>query len=216
MVSVFFALQRASVAVLSILMALQPGIILVVAGRWMGERASRWHIGWTIVGIVGVGIVILGNDPEVDIDPLGVAGGVVAMLSFTGYYLRNRIVRTSFEIHPLEWMSGSTLFSALFITPAVLLLTEPADFRLLNGVDWVYLFYVAGVVGILSHTLMSWVQKFVPASRSSLYMLGMTVVAVVASWPINGERFTLQQAFGGVVVLGAVAAVISRPAEAGQ
>ncbi len=70
---------------------------------------------------------------------------------------------------------------------------------------------MAGIVGIFSHTLMSWVQKFVPASRSSLYMLGMTVVAVLASRPINGEHFTAQQAVGGLVVLGAVAAVVSRP-----
>jgi probable blue pigment (indigoidine) exporter len=215
MVAVFFALQRASVAVLSILMALQPGIILVVAGRWMGERPSRWHIGWTLVGIGGVGVVILGNGPDVEMDPLGVLGGVVALFSFTGYYLRNRIVRTTVQIHPLEWMSGSTLFSALFVTPVALVFTRPHDYQELNGVDWIYLFYVAGVVGIFSHTLMSWVQKYVPASRSSLYVLGMTIVAVVASWPINGERFTLQQTLGGIVVLGAVAAVISRPVVSG-
>ena len=211
MVAVFFSLQRTSVAVLSILMALQPGIVLVVAGRWLGERPSRWHVAWTIVGILGVGIVILGNGPEVEVDALGVAGGVVSLVSFTGYYVRNRIVRTRFEVHPLEWMSGSTLFSALFVTPFAFAFTRPSDFGLLGGRDWIYLFYVAGVVGIFSHTLMSWVQKYVPASRSSLYMLGMTVVAVLASWPINGEHFTAQQAVGGMVVLGAVAAVVSRP-----
>ena len=68
-----------------------------------------------------------------------------------------------------------------------------------------------GVVGMFSHTLMSWVQRYIPASRSSLYMLGMTVVAVGASWPINGEPFTAQQVVGAVIVLGAVAAVVSRP-----
>lgn len=213
MVFVFIALQHASVAVLSVLMALQPGIVLVIAGRWMGERATPWHIAWTAVGIVGVAVVVLGNGPEVQIDPIGLIGGVVALLSFTGYYLRNRIVRTTVEIHPLEWMSGSTLFSALAVTPFALAFTSVSDFRLLGGFDWIYLVYVAGVVGIFSHTLMSWVQKFIPASRSSLYVLGMTVVAVVAAWPINGEKFTLQQVVGGVVVIGAVAAVVSRPAE---
>ncbi|MFT7600587.1 MAG: drug/metabolite transporter (DMT)-like permease, partial [Acidimicrobiales bacterium] len=213
MVFVFISLQHASVAVLSVLMALQPGVVLVVAGRWLGEKAGPWHIGWTIVGIAGVCVVVLGNGPDVRIEPLGLFGGVVSLLSFTGYYLRNRQVRSTTDIHPLEWMSGSTLFSALFVTPFALVFTDPSDFGQLGGVDWIYLFYVAGVVGIFSHTLMSWVQKFIPASRSSLYLLGMTVVAVVAAWPINGERFTAQQVFGGLIVLGAVAAVVSRPPE---
>ena len=210
MVFVFLALQHSSVAVLSMLMALQPGIVLVVAGPWLGERPTRWHVAWTVVGIAGVAIVVLGNSPDVRLDAIGLIAGVVAQLSFTGYYLRNRIVRSRANVHPLEWMSGSTLFSALAVTPFALVFTEPSDFRLLNGADWIYLGYTAGMVGIVSHTLMSWVHKFVPASRSSLYMLGMTVVAVVAAWPINGERLTLQQMLGGLVVLGAVAAVVSR------
>jgi drug/metabolite transporter (DMT)-like permease len=211
MTAVFFTLQHASVAVMAVLMALQPGVVLVLAGPWLGERATRWHVFWTIVGIGGVCVVILGNGPEVEIEALGLAGGVVSLLSFTGYYLRNRQVRTTAEIHPLEWMSGSTIFSAIFVTPFAVAFTEPADYRLLAGLDWLYLFYVAGVVGIFSHTLMSWVQKFIPATRSSLYLLGMTVVAVLAAWPINGEPVTLQQLVGGLIVLGAVAAVVSRP-----
>ena len=216
MVFVFIALQHASVAVLAVLMALQPGVVLVVAGRWLGEKATPWHVAWTIVGIVGVCIVVLGNGPDVKIDPIGLIGGVISLLSFTGYYLRTRQVRSTTTMHPLEWMSGSTLFSALFVTPFALAFTDWSDFRQLGGVDWIYLFYVAGVVGIFSHTLMSWVQGFIPASRSSLYVLGMTVVAVVAAWPINGERFTVQQVLGGVVVLAAVAAVVSRPAEVAE
>ncbi|MCP3910293.1 MAG: DMT family transporter [Actinomycetia bacterium] len=214
MVFVFIALQHASVAVLAVMMALQPGVVLVAAGRWLGEPATRWHVGWTVVGIAGVCVVVLGNGPEVEMDALGVFAAAVSLLSFTGYFLINRHVRSTVDIHPIEWMAGSTLCSALTVTPVAVLFTEAADFGLVGGADWLYLLYVAGVVGIFSHTLMSWVQRFIPASRSSLFILGMTVVAVVAAWPINGELFTLQQMVGGIVVLGAVAAVVSRPAVA--
>jgi drug/metabolite transporter (DMT)-like permease len=71
---------------------------------------------------------------------------------------------------------------------------------------------VAGVVGIVGHTLMSWAHRFVAAARSSLILLGMNVVAIAAAWPLHDEPVTLLQALGGVVVLGAVAAVVSRPA----
>lgn len=211
MLFVFFALQHSSVTVMSMLMALQPGVVLLVAGRWLGERPTPWHVAWTLVGILGVGIVVLGNGPDVEVEAVGLLAGVVALLSFTGYYIRNRIVRTTADVHPLEWMSASTLFSAIAVTPFALAFAEPSDYRLLDGADWFYLAYVAGIVGIVSHTLMSWVQRYIPASRSSLYMLGMTVVAVVAAWPINDERVTVQQLIGGLVVLGAVGAVVSRP-----
>ncbi len=212
MVSVFVALQHASVAVLSIMMAMQPSVVLVLAGRFMGERAGRWHISWMAVGIAGVCIVILGNGPDVAISPLGILFGLFSVLTFTGYYLINRSVRTKVNIHPLEWMTGSTIFSAITVTPVAIAFTDLDGYRELGGVDFLYLFYVAGVVGIFSHTLMSWVHRFIPATRSSLAMLGMTVVAVTAAWPINGEPVTLQQALGALVVLGAVGAVISRPA----
>jgi drug/metabolite transporter (DMT)-like permease len=51
----------------------------------------------------------------------------------------------------------------------------------------------------------------VQASRSSLYLLAMNVVAVLVAWPIHHESVTLWQGAGGFVVLAAVAAVVSRP-----
>ena len=41
---VFSALHHSSVAVLAVIQTLQPGIVLLVAGRWLGERATGWHI----------------------------------------------------------------------------------------------------------------------------------------------------------------------------
>lgn len=208
---VFSALQHSSVAVLSVIQTLQPGVILLVAGRWMGERATRWHVGWTAVGVLGVALAILGGDPEVRGDSLGVLFGVASMLTFTGYFLLNRRVRSTTPINPLEWMAGITLFAGLAITPVALLTSSAAEYGEFGGVDWVYMLLIAGIVGVLSHILMSWAHRFIPAARSSLYLLAMNIVAIGAAWPIHAEPVTPIQAVGGIVVLGAVAAVISRP-----
>lgn len=209
---VFSALHHSSVAVLSVIQTLQPGIVLVVAGRWMGERATRWHVSWTAVGVLGVVVAILGGNPEVRGDVTGVLFGVASMLTFTAYYLLNRRVRSTTVIDPIQWMAGVTLFAAITITPVALLTSSLDDYRQLGGVDWLYLAFVAGVVGIVGHTMMSWAHKFIPAARSSLFLLAMNVVAISAAWPIHHEPVTLVQAIGGLIVLGAVAAVISRPA----
>jgi drug/metabolite transporter (DMT)-like permease len=209
---VFAALQHASVAVLSVIQALQPGVVLLVASPWLGERATRWHVFWTGVGVLGVGVVILGGNPEVRGDAVGIAFAVGSMLTFTTYYLINRRVRATTAIDPIEWMAGVTLFAGLAITPVALATSSLDDYRQMGRADWLYLIFVAGMVGIVGHTMMSWAHKFIPATRSSLCLLGMNVVAIAAAWPLHDEPITWLQVAGGLVVLGAVAAVVSRPA----
>jgi drug/metabolite transporter (DMT)-like permease len=108
-------------------------------------------------------------------------------------------------------MAGVTLFAGLTITPVALVTSSMDDYRQLAGADWLYLGFVAVVVGIVGHTLMSWAHKYVPAARSSLFLLAMNIVAIGAAWPIHHEPVTVVQAIGGVIVLAAVAAVVSRP-----
>lgn len=209
---VFAALQNASVAVLAVMQALQPGVVLLIAGPLLGEKATRWHVVWTIVGVLGVTVVVLGGSPEVHTNLFGIVLAMASLLTFTAYYLLNRRARSTTAIHPLEWMAGVTLFAAITVTPIALAFSSVEDYRQLGGMDWVYLAFVAGLVGIFGHTMMSWAHRFIPASRSSLYLLAMNVVAISAAWPLHDEPITLVQALGGVVVLGAVAAVLSRPA----
>ncbi len=209
---VFAALQHASVAVLSVIQTLQPGIVLLVAAPLLGERATRWHVGWTAIGVLGVAVAILGGNPEVRGDGFGIVLALASMLTFTAYYLLNRRARSTTPIQPLQWMAGVTLFAGLFITPIALATSSPADYRQLAGADWLYMIFIAGVVGIVGHTMMSWAHGFIAAARSSLFLLAMNVVAIAAAWPLHDEPVTLVQALGGVVVLGAVAAVLSRPA----
>jgi drug/metabolite transporter (DMT)-like permease len=209
---VFSALQHASVAVLAVIQTLQPGVVLLVAGPWLGERPTRWHVAWTAVGVGGVVVAILGGNPAVRGDALGVVLCVASMLTFTAYYLLNRRARSTTVIDPIQWMAGVTLFATLTITPVALATSSPADYGELAGADWLYLAFMAAVVGVVGHTLMSWAHRFIPAARSSLILLAMNVVAIAAAWPLHDEPVTLLQGVGGMVVLGAVAAVISRPA----
>jgi drug/metabolite transporter (DMT)-like permease len=156
-------------------------------------------------------VVVLGGRDAVRGDALGLLLAVASMLTFTSYSLINRRVRFGTAIDPLQWTAGITLVAGLTVTPVALLLSSPADYRQLGGADWLYLAFVAGVVGLVSHTMMSWAHRFIPASRSSLFLLGAKVVAVSAAWPLHDEPVTVVQVLGGLIVLGSVGAVMSRP-----
>jgi drug/metabolite transporter (DMT)-like permease len=208
---VFASFHHATIAVISVINAMQPGLVLAAAGRLFGERPTAWHLCWTVVGIGGTAVVIFGAGPEVHTSALGVMLATLSLLTFTVYFLATKRARAGQPITALEWMVGSTFFAALTVTPVALLASDRADYGKVNGADWLWMAFVVLITGILGHALMSWAHRFVQASRSSLYLLAMNVVAIAAAWPIHDEPITLVQALGGVIVLGAVASVVSRP-----
>jgi O-acetylserine/cysteine efflux transporter len=211
MTFLFASLQRSSVTILSVVQALTPGLVLVVAGRWLGERPTLRHVMWTALGVGGVLLVVLGGDPEVSGDVLGFLFAVVSTLAFSGYYVINRRVRSSTAIDPVQWIAGVTLFAAIALTPIALLGSSPDDYGKVGVADWVYLAFVAGMVGIVSHVLMSWIHAYMPASKSSPALLGANVVAIGVAWPLHDEPVTWLQVVGGIVVLASVLAILRKP-----
>jgi drug/metabolite transporter (DMT)-like permease len=208
---VFASFHHATIAVISVIGALQPGLVLAVSGRLFGERPTAWHLCWTVVGIGGTAVVIFGAGSEVHTSALGVLLSTLSLVTFTIYFLATKRARAGQPITALEWMVGATFFAALAVTPVALVVSERADYGQVDGIDWLWMAFVVLVTGILGHALMSWAHRFVQASRSSLYLLAMNVVAIAAAWPIHDEPITVVQAIGGVIVLGAVASVVSRP-----
>lgn len=214
MICVFSSFRHASIATLSVMSALQPGLVLVVAGRFLGERPTGWHRLWTGVGIGGAVVVILGAGSAVRSSVLGIGFSTAALVTFTAYFVCTRVVRAR-AAHPvdaIEWMTGVTITSAVTVTPFTALSAGRSDFAQIGGTDWLWLTFAVFVTGVLGHVLMAWALRHIEASKASLYLLTMNVVAVAASWPIHHEPLAIVQMLGGAVVIGAVAAVISRPA----
>ncbi|MEM7340719.1 MAG: DMT family transporter [Actinomycetota bacterium] len=214
LVFVFLTINTTAVAVLSVVTTLQPGLILVVAGPFLGERPRLWHIAWTLVGIAGTAVVVLGAGGNLDANVLGVSYAVAAMVMFTLYFILTRRARSDGgDLNPLSWMAGISLFAALAVTPWALLTSSAADYRMVDGRDWIWMAFIIAFTGIAGHVLMAWTHRYIQASRSSLYLLSMNIVAITAAWFIHDEPLNAVQLLGGVVVFGAVAAVVTRPAE---
>ena len=211
LVFVFLTLGAAPVALLSVIAALQPGIILLIAGPFLGERPTIWHILWTLVGISGTVVVVLGGGSSFDVSPLGLTYALVSQAFFTVYFLLTKQVRSVHNIDSIEWMAGIVLWAAVAVTPWALAVSSAEDYRAVNGIDWLWLFFIIVFTGGLGHILMAWVHKYIEASRSSLYLLSMNIVAIGAAWIIHSEPLSVIQLGGGLVVFGAVAAVVSRP-----
>jgi len=211
LIFVFAALQEATVAVLAVTIAIQPALLLLIAGPYFGERPTSAHVGWTLVGIVGAAGLILGAGDELRASFLGVSLSLLAMGTFTVYFVLTRVARSTIDVDPFEWMTAINIWAFVAGVPPSIFLLNGSHFDEVDGRDLLWLFVLAYLTGVFGHVLMSWVHGYVEAARSSLFLLGMNVVAVSLAWPVHDEPITGVQVAAGLVVLGAVAAVVRLP-----
>ena len=132
MVLFFTALKITTVANATLIGALQPAIVLLVAGPLFGERVGRWEIGWTAVSIAGVGILIAGASSSPEWSPLGDGMALLAVVLFTGYFVASKRIRES--VATVAYMAGVHLAAAVVVTPIVLV--HGLEVAALSTADW--------------------------------------------------------------------------------
>lgn len=212
LIFVFFALQEATVAVLSVSVALQPALLLLVAGPMFGERPTVRHVGWTLLGVVGAAGVILGAGEELRTSALGLLYAGTALITFSTYFVLTRLARSNTDVDPVRWMAGINLWSLLAALMPAPFLIGRSELAEVDLVDLGWLIVLAYVTGVFGHVLMSWVHGYIEAARSALFLLAMNLVAVGLAWPVHDEPVTVRQGLSGLIVLGSVAMVIRLPA----
>ena len=200
----FTAVRLTTVANANLIGALQPAIVLLVAGPLFGERTGARTVIWTAVSMVGVAIVIAGGSASPAWNPAGDALAACALLTFTGYFLISKHVRAS--VGTLEYMVGVQFFAALVVTPIALL--APGRVDVLERLDWAYLAIIVFATGVGAHIVVNWAHRYVDVSVSSLLMLLVPVVAGIAAWAILDESLTAVQIAGSLLTLGAILVIV--------
>ncbi len=212
MVLGFTAIKITTVANATLIGALQPALVLLVAGPWFGERVGRWEIGWTAVSIAGVGILIAGATTSPEWSPLGDGLALVSVFLFTGYFLASKRIRES--VATVAYMTGVHIAAAIVVTPVVL--ARGLEVSALSGVDWARIGTVVLTSGVGAHMLVNWAHPYVRVSISSVIVLLTPVVASMGAWVILDESLSGLQLLGGAVTLAAIVAVTRRHRAAGE
>jgi drug/metabolite transporter (DMT)-like permease len=211
MIFFFLALKQTSVADVTIIAALQPALTLLVAGPMFGEVVTGAEIAWTSLSLGGVALVAIGSSGTPAWSLRGDALAAVSLLAWTAYFVVTKRVRA--RIPTLEYLTAVMIVAALLATPVALLSRDPL-LASMHASDWFWLglFVVGGTSG---HVLLTWAQPRVPVKVSSLLMLGLPVVSGIAALLVLGETLAPLEIVGGLVVIGAVAAVVVRAARSG-
>jgi drug/metabolite transporter (DMT)-like permease len=203
MVLFFSALQRTSVANATVIGALQPLLLLAVAGPLFGERARRTQVLWGVAAVAGAVIVVAGGDAGGEAGGGGDLLAIGSLLAWTGYFIVSKQARN--QLSSLDYLAGISVVAAVLAIPTPALVGVPLG-RPSAGA-WALIATIALVNGVLGHFLMNWAHPHVPLVVTSLLTLAVPVVATALAAAFLDEPLALAQVAGMAVVVGALAVV---------
>jgi drug/metabolite transporter (DMT)-like permease len=200
----FASFQETSIVNATLIPALQPVLVLLIATRFLGERRAKSELAFAAVAIVGVVIVVTGASA----DGSSLAGNILAVLNlvvFTGYFMLGKRVRDA-NVHAWSLLAAVFLDACIVVVPWALLTSN--DLGAIHGTDWLLLLGLVLFPGMVGHGLMTWAHHFVDVTITSMMTLANPVVSIIGAWFLFDEHLTTVQLLGGVLVLVALGAIL--------
>lgn len=192
---IYIAGRRLPSGVAATLMASSAVAVLVMARAILGERAPlRKYLG----GLAGIaGVVLLVGGAVDGLDPIGVAASLVAMASSSlGFVLTKKWQP---PVPPLTFAAWQLTAGGAMLLPVALLVEGPP--RALDTTQISAFAYLVLIATALAYV--AWFHGLRHLSAGTVGLIGLlnplagTLLGVLAA----GERLTVVQVVGGVVIL---------------
>ncbi len=185
------AFKYTSIANVSVIYAIVPFIVTVLAWLLMKELSSIKTVVAAGIALVGVWIMVSGSVGSVNL-----IGDLLAVCMSAGM----AVLVVIFRMYPNHPMILSTLISAIFHVLLSFVLSDPFDITITDLV----LLVGFGVVFAAATICMIEGTRLIPASRSALISTAETPLAPIWAWLIFSQFPTIQTWIGGSLVLIAV------------
>lgn len=202
------SIRETSVANATIIPALQPVLVLLVASRLFAERIRARDLALGACGLAGVLAFVAVSSDTSGASRRGDLWAVAGLVVWVAYFIETKRLRSRHDdVHTLPLLAGVMLVAAITMTPYTLAL-EGAP-HALRPVDWLLVLFIVFVPGFTGHGLMTWAQRHAPVTLLSVVMLLSPVVSAVGAWILFGQALLPIQFVAGAVVLGSVAGVVT-------
>lgn len=175
-----------------------PLFVAVLARPLLGERATRWRLGWGVLAVAGVALMVL--LPDTTLSGTGLLAGLASALSMAlGTVLSKRWGR---PVGPMSYAGWQLTAGGLVIVPLAALAEGPPpqlDAAAVGGYLWL------GLVGaLLAYTLWFRGVAHLPAGAVAFLPVISPLVAALLGWFVLGESLTPVQLAGFTLALVAV------------
>ena len=200
----FTAVKETSVINATLIGALQPILVGVVAARFFGERIRSRDALWSIVALAGVFTVVVAAADSAVSSVKGDLLAVAALLSWSAYFIASK--RSKGSMTSTEFTAGAALWAGGLNLPLAIGFGQ--DLSPPSGRDLALILMITFVAGVFGHSLMNWSLVQIPLWVGSTFTLLIPVAASLIAWAFLGEPLTAGQMLGTAVVLGALAAIV--------
>ena len=206
--SAFVAIDKTRLLDVTLIGALQPVVIIVVAVMFLGEHVGRREVTFAIVAIAGTALVASASSGS---GSWSLAGEIIAVISLflnAGWYLYGRVLRHRYAVDPFAFMLGVLTSAAVLITPIAFV---SAGTLALSGSQYAWA-AATMLVGTSAHVLLVWAHRYLPASVSAPLMLAEPVLVAAGAWVFFGEALGPIEIVGSAIVVAALFGMARSPA----
>lgn len=209
------AAQLTSVAVVTLIVSIQPLLVALVSRRVVAESVPRALVAWSLVGIGGVALTMLATTGDEVRSLPGDLLAVANLAAFTVYFLAAKRARV--EGAPTLTFTATFLGVALAVVAPVAALGGPGAFAV-DAPAFGLLVLLAFGPGS-GHLLLNWAHPRISAALASLALASVPALASLWAHLVLGEPFGVWHVLGIVLVAAAIAGghrVERRVAAAGE
>lgn len=217
MMASFESYKATSIAVATLIPAVQPALVLLIAFRLFGERSSTRQVACAVAAIVGVFGVVLAAGNTSGTAMRGNALAVLNLLLWTVYFVQVKRVRST-GVHSWSFLACVFMVASCIAIPWGLIVSN--DLHAVGGRDWLMIALMVIGPGLVGHGLMTWAQRHLDITVASLLTLASPVISAGGAWWIYNEALAPLQLLFSAVVLVALGAIVvdargGPPAETG-
>jgi drug/metabolite transporter (DMT)-like permease len=195
-----WAVHFTSIANASLLSNLSPIFVALAGFVLFGDRMSRGFIAAMAAAILGTAILASDKLTLDNSQILGDGFGLLSSLLFGAYLVI--VGRLRLRLSSATIMLWTGIFTTIGLLAAVAATAENLVPHTARG--WATLIALAVVSYGLGQSLLTVALARLGASFSAVSLLFLPVGAAIQGWALLGEGISLNQAIGGVIILGSI------------
>jgi drug/metabolite transporter (DMT)-like permease len=202
--------QTIATGVAALLIGLVPMWLAILGRVLFGDRVPALAAVGIAVGLVGVAILAWPAGGVGDLDPAGLLAMVIAPMfwSLGTLYAMKRAVLPAPALFStgLQMIAGGIAFLVVAVLTGEMAAFDPAT---VSPTSWFGIVYLIVVGSLIGFTTYAWLLTVAPIGRIATYAYVNPVVAVFLGWLILGEPLTLRTVVASVVIVVAVALIVT-------
>jgi drug/metabolite transporter (DMT)-like permease len=199
----------------SLFVAVSPLLVALMSFLFYGQRPGAWQVVGMGLGFVGLAVLVRPTGAA-HLDPLGAGVALLSAVFWSAgslYASRAPLPSTPLVAASLQMLfggAGQALLGCL-LGEAGRVHLQTASARSVGA-----LLYLVVFGSLVAFTAYSWLVRAAPLSLVFTYVYVNPVIAVALGVAVLGERLTLAEAAGGLVILCGVAIIVTGQAAAGR